>query len=1302
MSVLGQVKGAPDGKFDTFVAAQLGRSQRRVWGLDAICACLALLAAGLGYLLFVILADNLFELPAPARRVSLIGFGAALAGFLAMGAFRLCRRVNPYYAARQVERVTEGSKNSVVNWLDLHKQPLPHAIHTAVTRRAARDLHRVDLEQAISGRRAAWLGSVLATLLVLLLLTFLLLGPLKFGSLFDRALTPFSATGIAARTSLQLIEPTGGDAVVPIGREVAVEVAVDGRVPEPGRPDSLRLLYHYRPEEPYLEKSLDRGQRDRWSTQVPAAEVGNGFWYKIAGGDAATTEYRIQVRSRPLLSRFEVRYHFRPYLRLPDQTSTDPNLDGMRGTEVRLLAWTTSRVRDGRLDLELDGQHKSVVAESVPGQPQALQFRLLLEASGSYRIRFTSGEGEQNDGSVPYRVTVKTDHAPRVVLTSPSGHTRLPANALLPLAGVARDDFGLSSMTLQVVVGDEPETRTRPYRDAKAFRMADGSLPRQMEYRDSLDLSQVRLKNGGPLAKGTVLQCWLEAADNCDSPGPNIGRSEPPLRIVVEDPDPSEQRKRNIPKQGQSSPGQGKQGGSAPRDGEPGQDSRPPQPGSQARGSDPLAEPKDLDQKIKQVDKAIQDRAKSGHGEGGSGGDQGNAKSGQPQEKDSPPQGDRPNPGGKGGDGAADGQKMQAQPHANAASKEQPGGASGSSGDDGQRRSPDRVPGSHKGGTNESGQRTQPGQESGAPVGKPGSKSEERPAPSGGPGHEGSRDATEKGHDPGAAGRTAPGEKRAGTDQVAGSKQGPSGQTPGSQGAGNPSDGRAGSPDTGKGSGPDKDATGVQRPATAPLGRGRPGQPDAAEGGKAGKGSETPETDPRQRKGASQPARGEPLTGAGPDDSAHGQQPGQRVQPAAMGQRSNQDKVPGATGEAPGSQNRTGDQTGNREDEIGQLAAQLKSSDPKTRETARQKLTHLKRSAADAQTREKAGEALKQEGMAGTGKSDQEVSNLATALRGSQPEKREQARQKLENLARNAGDEDTRQAARDALDADQRGAKEGQGAKQGDQGDSRARAEGVERRPDGKPRSGDGEGEENAPGSAEARKGPEPGSTSPKAGKGQTPDSSAPPGREKAAGGAKAAHGDQGAGQGSERADKGTPASGPSNDGQPTNQKNGTADGPQPGQAPGHPGNVPGGSVQGDRQNVPPEPPGPEAPSAAPADPTAGRKAGDLQLEDYQRKLTKDVLKSLNWTDQDKQDFLGALRERAKGQRTPPLPPEKLPDPRRSGGSLGNTSPRRVTGAPSGEDRVRYTGPSHPPSPFRDASKEWNEKVQELERGRDR
>src|SRR5207248_10516122 len=98
----------------------------------------------------------------------------------------MIRRLNPYYAARQVETVLPGAKNSVINWLDLRHEPMPSAFRGAVSHRAAKDIAQANLEEAISDRRTLSLG-VVTLVLFLITVAFMFFGP----ALGHAAVAPF-------------------------------------------------------------------------------------------------------------------------------------------------------------------------------------------------------------------------------------------------------------------------------------------------------------------------------------------------------------------------------------------------------------------------------------------------------------------------------------------------------------------------------------------------------------------------------------------------------------------------------------------------------------------------------------------------------------------------------------------------------------------------------------------------------------------------------------------------------------------------------------------------------------------------------------------------------------------------------------------------------------------------------------------------------------------------------------------------------------------------------------------------------
>ncbi|MBX7104423.1 MAG: hypothetical protein K1X57_10100, partial [Gemmataceae bacterium] len=107
-------------KYDAYLDARLDRARKRVRAADLAASAFGLVAITLGYGLFMLLIDRAVQLPAIARQLGLVAY-VGLAGYFVWRRFLqpLSTTINPYYAARQVERTLPGSKNSLVSWLDL-------------------------------------------------------------------------------------------------------------------------------------------------------------------------------------------------------------------------------------------------------------------------------------------------------------------------------------------------------------------------------------------------------------------------------------------------------------------------------------------------------------------------------------------------------------------------------------------------------------------------------------------------------------------------------------------------------------------------------------------------------------------------------------------------------------------------------------------------------------------------------------------------------------------------------------------------------------------------------------------------------------------------------------------------------------------------------------------------------------------------------------------------------------------------------------------------------------------------------
>lgn len=527
------------------VDEQIAQATSRIRFHDAAFGSLVLLAMTLVYATGMILLDKYAVLPDWARQLGLVSFfgAAAATGWYTIGR-SFTRRVNPLYAAVQVEKTIDDAKNSVVGYVEAQENGQVHpAVKAAMGARAAKTVTHADLNEAVEHRSLLYAGGVAAVFLLALVALFFVFRPAQFKSLAARTFAPFTSNEIASRTQLELVEPAGGDVTITTGQSITVKVNVIGQVPASGKPDSLRVRIRHTPTATEFEEvPLEKGEHSReWLVRVPDHLVRNGFWYKVAGGDTETAEHRVTVRTLPLFTDFTVSYEFPAYTRLKPETSTDAHLRAIRGTKVAIVGKTNRTVKDGRLAFDPVAR-EPLLGKLVADKPDSIQFAFVPSASGHYRMTFTSSEGERSPEPPPFKITVDEDLAPHVDILKPEEQEiQLPANGQLAVDGIATDDWGLEGMTLKLKLV-EPAARelaSFKFQGGKSFRRteADGSVswPTTLDYKGSVDFTKLTDAGGQPvkLEEGMVIEYWLEATDNRTKPGatgpeadPNIGKSD--------------------------------------------------------------------------------------------------------------------------------------------------------------------------------------------------------------------------------------------------------------------------------------------------------------------------------------------------------------------------------------------------------------------------------------------------------------------------------------------------------------------------------------------------------------------------------------------------------------------------------------------------------------------------------------------------------------------------------------------------------------------------------------------------------
>jgi hypothetical protein len=568
-SVMDQQKD-PVTRYRSLVDEQIAQTASRIRIHDATLGVLLLAAITVFYATAMILLDKSLNLAEWVRQLALVGFLGLVGGVGYVFLVRpLLRPINPLYAAAQVEKTIEDPKNSVTGYVDVQQNhAVPAAIQAAMSARAAKSLDDADVTRAVNHRSLLVAGGVLVAGILMLIVLFFIFRPTQFGSLISRAFVPFSSDPIATRTQLTLLKPTPPDPTITTGQTITVAVHVGGKVPAQNSPERVRVLLRHNPADPnYEELTMEPGDSSRdWQLKIPEYLVQNGFWYKVAAGDTETSEYHVQVRSVPQFTDFEAKFEYPAYTNKPNDRAADAHIRAYRGTKVTLIARTNREVKEGLMRFGTPGL-EPIPGTPVPGQPDSLQFQFTVTEATKYQLFMTTTTGERNTDSPWFTISLDTDLPPTVQITKPAEvETSVPANGQLAVDGTVGDDFGIDKVRLRMRI-DGRDLAPVYYMNGQSLRRAtDNTWPRDLRpdgFKLSADLTKLTFADGSRFdpKEQMVIEFWVEAIDNCSEAPPvegwgdqpqrgNVGRSNPyQLKLTPPRTDEAEQQDLNQQKQ---------------------------------------------------------------------------------------------------------------------------------------------------------------------------------------------------------------------------------------------------------------------------------------------------------------------------------------------------------------------------------------------------------------------------------------------------------------------------------------------------------------------------------------------------------------------------------------------------------------------------------------------------------------------------------------------------------------------------------------------------------------------------------
>lgn len=490
---------------------------------------LAVLGGGALLLLGLVVLDHL--VPGGLPRGALLVFGGTWGALLLLGLIAACvaafaRRVNPTFAAQQLERAARIEHNALVNALLLARSVDAPRVGPPAMEQAAREMTANPHVLHAPTQMPRWPWALVGVALIAWL-AYPLVVPKPVTPSVARLLGGDVAPVTATRLTLVAPQP---DQTFHVGDAIELDVALAGR---PVDEVTLELL-----EQPggdvrreYVSATRrvdDGGQRCRFA--LAPLEVAGDVHYRFTAGDARL-KGTIPVAPQPKIETQHVTITPPAYTGQATRRLPEMDIDALYGTRARVVIRANVAIHEPVFIL--DGLRETRTRMRVDhGDPQRATCDLVLTDSGDYRFEFADRWGYPFRAAERYTIRVAPDQPPVVTLVDPAAattHGPIDVRRVSELFVVAADDVGV----LRVVLVFE-DTRADP---SLVVAEIDGGSPRVGRTVPTATL---------PLLVGRPVRAWFEAWDGRvaldGTPTPQSGRSREFELLLTPDvppPDPA-------------------------------------------------------------------------------------------------------------------------------------------------------------------------------------------------------------------------------------------------------------------------------------------------------------------------------------------------------------------------------------------------------------------------------------------------------------------------------------------------------------------------------------------------------------------------------------------------------------------------------------------------------------------------------------------------------------------------------------------------------------------------------------------
>ena len=422
------------------------------WRTVHLVESLLVYAAGLlGGIFAATFLEAHLHFPAPVRIFML----ALLLGYFGVGlvvfVFRpLFRDWTPEEVAVHVERKFPELDNELINavQLGMDEQVQSPGMVGALIARAAARVADLPLKKAVDTRRALQL-LVIAALCLVALGAWMGLGYERFSNALQRLVFP--TRDIPALGRVRILEVKPGDVRLNKGSDLVVVVRTAG---DPGEDAEARVVYRYEGDERGLDKSLSLVSANLFRCAIENVRTPLRYRVEVAGSQSRA--FAVQVVEPPTLVKRGIAYDFPSYTEAAgwkDRFDEDTNGDirAPIGTIATLRLEANKPIASGMIHLSSGRQ----LPLKILGDGRRLEATLMVERDGVYSVHLKDSDGLTNQDARQNRIVALKDRPPFVEFRVPGKDARCDRGERFKLAISAKDDYGLSQVSLVARKGQD-------------------------------------------------------------------------------------------------------------------------------------------------------------------------------------------------------------------------------------------------------------------------------------------------------------------------------------------------------------------------------------------------------------------------------------------------------------------------------------------------------------------------------------------------------------------------------------------------------------------------------------------------------------------------------------------------------------------------------------------------------------------------------------------------------------------------------------------------------------------------------